>query len=196
MKIGVLSIQGAISEHFKLLTMCGVEAVPVKNAQNLAAVNGLIIPGGESTTIGKLIEVAGLSIPIKERTKNNTLTLFGTCAGMVLMAKEILDGIANQPILRLMNTRVKRNAFGRQRESFETSFDFKGIEGSLSGVFIRAPIIEEAGEEVEILAKLNEGIIAARQANLLATSFHPELTDDHRVHHYFVKMCENISCRL
>jgi len=192
MKIGVLAIQGAISEHYKLLTMCGVEAVPVKNTEDLTAVSGLIIPGGESTTIGKLIEVAGLNLPIKKRAENKTLALFGTCAGMVLMAKDVLDGIDDQPILGLMDTRVKRNAFGRQKESFETNFNFKGIEGSLTGVFIRAPLIKRAGEDVEILASLDEGIIAARQENLLAVSFHPELTEDQRVHQYFVEICEGI----
>ncbi len=189
MKIGVLSIQGAVSEHLKHLNLCDVEAFPVKNQDELAEVSGLIIPGGESTTIGKLIKVSGLSGPIKERSKNGTLAVFGTCAGMVLMARDVADGSKDQPKLDLMNTRVKRNAFGRQKESFETELDFKGFDRTLTGVFIRAPIILEAGDDVEILARLSEGIVAARQANLLATSFHPELTGDARLHQLFVNIC-------
>ncbi len=192
MRIGVLSIQGAVSEHLKHLERCNVEAVPVKYGKNLAEISGLIIPGGESTTIGKLIEASGLAEPVKERVHNGTLAVFGTCAGMVLMASDIADGIENQPILELMNTRVKRNAFGRQRESFETELDFKGLERPLSGVFIRAPIILEAGNDVEILASLPEGIVAARQANLLVTSFHPELTGDLRLHRIFVDLCKKL----
>jgi len=190
MKIGVLSIQGAVSEHLKHLELCRVEAVPVKTIENLAEVSGLIIPGGESTTIGKLIEVYGLDGPIKERARNGTLAVFGTCAGMALMARDVADGSTDQPKLGLMNTIVKRNAFGRQKESFETGLDFKGLEHPLVAVFIRAPIILEAGDNVEILASLPEGIVAARQANLLATSFHPELTGDQRLHQLFVDICK------
>jgi len=192
MKIGVLSIQGAVSEHLKHLEQCSVEAVPVKNNHSLAEVDGLVIPGGESTTIGKLIEISGLGAPIRERSKNGTLAVFGTCAGLVLMAGAVVDGSRDQPRLDLMNTKVKRNAFGRQRESFETELDFKGLEAPLPGVFIRSPIIMEAGDDVEILASLPEGIVAARQANLLATSFHPELTGDYRVHRLFVEICERL----
>ncbi len=190
MKIGVLAIQGAVSEHLKHLELCGVKAVPVKTIENLAEVSGLIIPGGESTTIGKLIEASGLDAPIKERARNRTLALFGTCAGMALMAREVADGSTDQPKLGLMNTTVKRNAFGRQKESFETELDFKGFERPLIAVFIRAPIVLEAGKDVEILASLPEGIVAARQANLLATSFHPELTGDQRLHQLFIDICK------
>lgn len=158
----------------------------------LNEVCGLIIPGGESTTIGKLIELFGLAKSIKERAASGNLAVFGTCAGMVLMAYEISDGLENQPRLGLMNIRVKRNAFGRQRESFEAEIDFNSFTEPLTGVFIRAPLIESAGDNVEILAKLPEGIIAARQGNLLTTSFHPELTDDSRVHQYFAEMCKGI----
>ena len=158
----------------------------------LNEVCGLIIPGGESTTIGKLIELFGLAKSIKERAALGNLAVFGTCAGMVLMAYEISDGLENQPRLGLMNIRVKRNAFGRQRESFEAEIDFNSFTEPLTGVFIRAPLIESAGDNVEILAKLPEGIIAARQGNLLTTSFHPELTDDSRVHQYFAEMCKGI----
>ncbi len=190
MKIGVLSIQGAVFEHLKHLELCGVEAVAVKDPENLSQVSGLVIPGGESTTIGKLIEQFELTEPIQERSKNGSLVVFGTCAGMVLMAREVTDGSKEQPKLGLMEIKVKRNAFGRQRESFETELEFNSLEQPLTGIFIRSPIIEEAGSGVKILAAIPEGIVAARQDNLLATSFHPELTDDIRVHQYFVEMCK------
>jgi len=192
MKIGVLSVQGAVSEHLDHLTRCGVEAVAVKNISMLEEVRGLILPGGESTTIGKLIEIFGLAESIKKRSLEGSLAVFGTCAGMVLMAKDISDGIDDQPRLGLLDIKVKRNAFGRQRESFETELEFDSFGHPLIGVFIRAPIIEKAGDRVEILAKLPEGIIAAKKDNLLTTSFHPELTDDIRVHQYFVEICKGI----
>ncbi len=192
MRIGVLSVQGAVSEHITHLENCGVEALPVKDKNSLNRVKGLIIPGGESTTIGKLIDAFNLSESIKTRSAAGDLALFGTCAGMVLLARDISDGIINQPRLGLMNIRVKRNAFGRQRESFETDLNFDSLGHPYKGVFIRAPIIEEAGSEVEILGTLEEGIIAARQDNMLATSFHPELTDDLRIHQYFIEICQPI----
>lgn len=192
MKIGVLSVQGAVSEHLKMLKLCGLEALPVSEKNSLSEVKGLIIPGGESTTIGKLIEEAGLAETIKNRSRDGSLAVFGTCAGMVLMAGEVTDGLENQPKLELMNIKVKRNAFGRQRESFETVLDFADFEKPLPGVFIRSPIIEEASAEVNILAKLPEGAVAARQGNMLTTAFHPELTDDLRVHQYFIDICKEL----
>jgi len=192
MIIGVLSVQGAVSEHLAHLTKCGVEAVAVKSIETLNRVSGLIIPGGESTTIGKLIEIFGLADSIRMRSTEGSLAVFGTCAGMVLMAKDISDGIKGQPRLGLMDIKVKRNAFGRQRESFETEIDFDTFGHPLVGVFIRAPVIEEAADDVKVLAKMPEGTIAAIQGNLLTTSFHPELTDDLRVHEYFVEMCRKI----
>lgn len=193
MKVGVLSVQGAVSEHLDHLKRCKTEAVAVKDLQSLDQVSGLILPGGESTTIGKLIEIFNLADSIRQRTGKGSLALFGTCAGMVLLAGEITDGISNQPKLGLMDIVVKRNAFGRQRESFETELDFKTFEKPLTAVFIRAPLILNMGSEVEVLAQLSEGTVAARQGNLLATSFHPELTSDLRVHQYFVEMCREIS---
>ncbi len=192
MKIGVLAIQGAVAEHLKLLERCGVHAVPVKDPEALESTAGLIIPGGESTTIGKLLEQYKLAEPIRKRSAQKTLAVFGTCAGMVLMAREISDGIAGQPKLGLLDIKVRRNAFGRQRESFETELNFHSFDRPLAGVFIRAPIVEEAGPDVKVLASLPEGTVAVRQGGLLAVSFHPELTDDLRVHGYFVKMCANI----
>lgn len=189
MKVGVLAVQGAVSEHLKHLESCNVEAVSVKNSGILEEVSGLIIPGGESTTIGKLLEIFGLADLIRARVRQGNLAVFGTCAGMVLMAGEIMDGFKGQPKLGLMDISVLRNAFGRQRESFETELEFATFDHPLTAVFIRAPIIEKAGSGVEILAELPEGIVAARQGNLLATSFHPELTDDLRLHQYFIRMC-------
>jgi pyridoxal 5'-phosphate synthase pdxT subunit len=187
-KIGVLSLQGAVSEHLDHLRRCGAEAVAVKRPADLAGVDGLIIPGGESTTIGGLMEQFGLNEAIKERCGAG-MAVFGTCAGMVLLAREILDGIKDQPRLALMDIKVRRNAFGRQKESFEAPVALKGLDGPVEGVFIRAPIITEAGPGVEVLAAREEGIVAARQGKLLTTSFHPELTGDLRLHHYFIAMC-------
>lgn len=190
MKIGVLSVQGAVSEHIRHLENCGVKALAVKDSVSLNAVNGLIIPGGESTTIGKLIETFGLAELIRERSRQGSLAVFGTCAGMVLIARNIEDGIPGQPKLDLMDIHVQRNAFGRQKESFETEINFKSFTTPLTAVFIRAPIIKSARANVETLAEMPEGIVAARQGKLLATSFHPELTDDLRIHEYFIEMCK------
>ncbi len=192
MKIGVLAVQGAVSEHIRHLEHCGVEAVSVKSRESLNKANGLIIPGGESTTIGKLIEIFGLADLIRERNRQGSLAVFGTCAGMVLVAQNIFDGIKEQPRLGLMDITVQRNAFGRQKESFETDLDFKSFNSPLTAVFIRAPIIEKAGPAVETLAELPEGVVAARQGSLLATSFHPELTDDLRIHQFFINICREL----
>jgi pyridoxal 5'-phosphate synthase pdxT subunit len=187
-KVGVLSLQGAVSEHLAQLRRCGAEAVPVKRPADLAGLDGLIIPGGESTTIGRLMEQCGLIEEIKGRHRDG-MALFGTCAGMVLLAGEVLDGAAGQSRLALMDVKVRRNAFGRQKESFEAPVTIKGLDTPVTGVFIRAPLIEAAAPAVEILASLKEGVVAARQGKLLVTSFHPELTDDLRLHRYFIKMC-------
>lgn len=192
MKIGVLAVQGAVSEHLSHIQKCGVDAVAVKDRESLGKACGLIIPGGESTTIGKLIEIFGLADLIRERNRQGSLAVFGTCAGMVLLARDIVDGIKDQPRLGLMDIQVKRNAFGRQRESFETELDFDILDYPLTAVFIRAPIVKKAGPDVETLAELPEGIVAARQGNLLVTSFHPELTDDLRAHQYFINICRGI----
>lgn len=188
LKIGVLFVQGAVSEHVEMLKRGGVVAVPVKRPADLEGLDGLIIPGGESTTIGSLMEKYALIEAVTRRHKDG-MGIFGTCAGMVLLAREITDGAQNQPRLELMDIKVRRNAFGRQKESFESPVTVKGIETPVEGVFIRAPVIEEAGSTVEVLAALDEGIVAARQGKLLAVSFHPELTDDLRVHSYFLEMC-------
>jgi len=192
MKIGVLAVQGAVSEHLGHLERCGIDAFAVKEKAALDKVGGLIIPGGESTTIGKLLETFGLAESIKARCHDGSLAVFGTCAGMVLLAEEITDGLPGQPHLGLMSIKVKRNAFGRQRESFETDLGFANFENPFRGVFIRAPKIVEAGAGVEVLARLEEDIVAARQGLMLTTSFHPELTEDLRVHQYFSEICNSI----
>ncbi len=185
MKIGVLASQGAFVEHIAVLHQLGVEALPVRLPQELDGLDGLIIPGGESTSISKLLLDYNLTNEIRNLAKNG-LPVFGTCAGMVLLANEILDSEVDP--LGVMKIRVRRNAFGRQRESFETELSIPVLgEKLFPGVFIRAPIIEQGNSGVEILAKLADGAnVAARQGKLLASAFHPELTDDLRFHRYFL----------
>ncbi len=185
MKVGVLNIQGAVSEHIDLLEKCGVEGVPVKKKGELAGIEGLIIPGGESTTIGRLIREFQLDREIIEFHKKDK-PIWGTCAGLVLIAREI-EG--ESPHLGLMDIRVRRNAFGRQRESFEGELFIHGLgEEPFTGVFIRAPYVTRTGPEVEILSSFQEKVVGVRERNLLATSFHPELTEDLRFHKFFLKM--------
>jgi 5'-phosphate synthase pdxT subunit len=189
MKIGVLALQGAFIEHKKILTNIGVEAVEVRLPKHLADLDGLIIPGGESTTIGKVAEQWGLLEPIRAFAQSDR-PLWGTCAGMILMAKKVMDGLPGQPFLGLMDITVRRNAFGRQVDSFEADLKVAALgEAPFHAVFIRAPLIEQLGKEVEILTQLEDGtIVAARQENLLVTAFHPELTSDDRFHRYFLTL--------
>lgn len=185
MKVGVLALQGAVREHMNILEKCGAEPVAVKKVEQLDDIFGLIIPGGESTTIGKLIRHYGFHEPLMDKGQNG-FPLFGTCAGLIVLAKTI-EG-SEQPHLPLMDIHVQRNAFGRQRESFETDLQIDGVGDTFRAVFIRAPLIVKAGEGVQVLARHNGQIVAARQNNLLAASFHPELTEDTRFHHYFLQM--------
>ena len=187
MKIGVLASQGAFAEHIAILQRLDVEAVPVRMPEELREVDGLIIPGGESTTIIRLIAADNLMSEIKSLAEAG-MPVFGTCAGMILIAKEILSNELKP--LSLMNITVKRNAFGRQRESFETPLSIPVLgEEAFPGVFIRAPVIEQSENGVEILAKLADGAgVAARQGRLLASAFHPELTSDLRFHRYFLEI--------
>jgi 5'-phosphate synthase pdxT subunit len=189
MRVGVLALQGAFIEHEKILQRLGVEAVEVRLPEHLEGLNGLIIPGGESTTIGKVARQWGLLEPVRAFARLGR-PLWGTCAGMILMAKEVVDGMADQPLLELMDMTVRRNAFGRQVDSFEADLEIPVLGQSLfHAVFIRAPFIEHVGDGVEILAQLeDEAIVAVRQGNLLATAFHPELTDDDRFHRYFLSL--------
>jgi 5'-phosphate synthase pdxT subunit len=186
MRIGVLAAQGAFLEHIASLQRLGVEAFPVRLPRDLAQIDGLIIPGGESTSISKLMLDYNLVEKVKNLAKNG-LPVFGTCAGMILLAKDIADGNRVEP-LRLMDIKVRRNAFGRQRESFEADLSIPALGGKpFHAVFIRAPIIEQIDPRVKVLARLDDGtIVAVREGKLLASAFHPELTDDLRFHQYFL----------
>ena len=197
MKIGILALQGAFIEHSHILKKIGQEAIEVRLPGELSALDGLIIPGGESTTILKLMNTFKLYEPLKKAILQG-FPVWGTCAGMICLAKNVTNSqISKLTPLGVMDIRVKRNAFGRQVDSFESDLNV-GFLGNKSyhAVFIRAPLIEEVGEGVEVLAKLADGtIVAARQGNLLVTSFHPELTDDYRFHEYFVKMADQFKQR-
>lgn len=184
-KIGVLALQGAVAEHIRSLQAAGAEAVPVKRTEELAELDGLVIPGGESTTIGKLMRKYGFMEAIRAFNEAGK-PVFGTCAGLIVLAKEIEGG--EKPHLGLMDIKVVRNAYGRQRESFETELDIKGIDQPVRAVFIRAPLIGSIGKGVDVLSTCKEEIVAARQGSLLVASFHPELTDDYSLHAYFADM--------
>lgn len=185
MRVGVLALQGAVAEHIKLLEMAGAVGVAVKRTEQLDELDGLIIPGGESTTIGKLMRTYGFIDGIRAFSAQQK-PIFGTCAGLIVIAKEI-TGQADAH-LGLMDMRVARNAFGRQRESFETSLTVTGVADDVRAVFIRAPLIESVGLNVQVLSTYKDQIVAAREEHLLAASFHPELTDDFRIHAYFLDM--------
>ncbi|MFB6367384.1 pyridoxal 5'-phosphate synthase glutaminase subunit PdxT [Paenibacillus elgii] len=185
MNIGVLALQGAVAEHIRMIEKAGGTGVAVKRTEQLAEIDGIIIPGGESTTIGKLMRTYQFIDALREFSRQGK-PLFGTCAGLIVLAKHIAG--QEEAHLGLMDIRVARNAFGRQRESFETDLDIKGINHDVRAVFIRAPLIEQVGEGVEVLATYRDQIVAARQGHLLAASFHPELTDDERMHAYFLDM--------
>jgi 5'-phosphate synthase pdxT subunit len=185
---GVLALQGDFREHLHTLRRLGIEAIAVRTPEEVAASHGLIIPGGESTTIGKLIARYHLLEPIRELAKAGK-PLFGTCAGLIVMAKTIGSAANDQPALGVMDISVQRNAYGRQVDSFEADIEIKGLAGGpVRAVFIRAPIITGVDGGVEVLAEHDGRIVAARQRNMLVLSFHPELTDDSRLHEYFVNM--------
>ncbi|MGF7050116.1 5'-phosphate synthase pdxT subunit [Paenibacillus sp. DS2015] len=185
MKIGVLALQGAVTEHIRSVTLAGAEGVAIKRIEELNDIEGLIIPGGESTTIGKLMRKYGFIEAIREFSAAGK-PIFGTCAGLIVLATTI-EG-QEEAHLELMDITVARNAFGRQRESFETDLKIEGIDEKVRAVFIRAPLIREVGSQVEVLSTYQDEIVTARQGNLLVSSFHPELTDDYRLHQYFVEM--------
>lgn len=184
-RIGVLALQGAVTEHIRSITRAGAEGLPVKKIEQLDEIDGLIIPGGESTTIGKLMRKYGFIEAIREFSAAGK-PIFGTCAGLIVLATEIEGG--EEAHLGLMDIVVARNAFGRQRESFETELVIKGIDMPVRAVFIRAPLILQTGEGVEALSTHNGEMVTARQGHLLAASFHPELTDDDQLHRYFAGM--------
>jgi len=186
MRIGVLALQGAFIEHEKVLRKLGCETVQVRKREHLDGIEGLIIPGGESTTIGKLLNDFQIADRIREKAEQG-MPVFGTCAGLILMAREIVDSA--QPRLGLMNIVAHRNAFGRQVDSFEEDLPVKGLGGQpFRAVFIRAPYIKEAKDGVEVLATVGDKIVLALENNLLASAFHPELTDDTRIHKLFLDL--------
>ncbi|MEV0259197.1 pyridoxal 5'-phosphate synthase glutaminase subunit PdxT [Streptomyces sp. NPDC050732] len=186
--VGVLALQGDVREHLIALASADAVARPVRRPEELAEVDGLVIPGGESTTISKLATLFGLMEPLRARVRDG-LPVYGSCAGMIMLADKILDPRSGQATVGGIDMIVRRNAFGRQNESFEAAVDVKGVEGApVEGVFIRAPWVESVGAEVEVLAEHGGHIVAVRQGNALATSFHPELTGDHRIHALFVEM--------
>jgi pyridoxal 5'-phosphate synthase pdxT subunit len=186
-KIGVLALQGAFREHLQTLEQIGVEGVPVRLPSDLEGISGLIIPGGESTTMRHLIERWGLRQPLLDVARSGK-PVFGTCAGMIVLAREIAGG--EEPILPLLDVTVRRNAFGRQLESFEGEVQVPVLgDQPVSGVFIRAPIVERAGEGVNVLARLDDGrIVAVREKNVVATAFHPELAGETRFHRLVATM--------
>lgn len=185
-RIGVLALQGAFREHIMSVEALGASTVAVRLPDQLEGLDGLIIPGGESTAIGKLMTSYRFYKPITQRHAEG-MAVWGTCAGAILIAREIADGLADQRSLELMDVCVRRNAYGRQCASFEADVDFAHLtDGAFRGVFIRAPWIESVGEGVEVLAEHDGHIVAARQGRLMATTFHPELTGDPRVHRFFL----------
>ncbi|MFE0046877.1 pyridoxal 5'-phosphate synthase glutaminase subunit PdxT [Streptomyces albireticuli] len=186
--IGVLALQGDVREHLIALAAAGAVARPVRRPEELADLDGLVIPGGESTTMSKLAVAFGMLEPLRERVRAG-LPVYGTCAGMIMVADKLLDGREDQETLGGIDMIVRRNAFGRQNESFEAAIEVAGIEGGpVEGVFIRAPWVESLGARAQVLATYDGHTVAVRQGNVLATSFHPELTGDHRVHGLFVDM--------
>lgn len=188
MRIGVLALQGDVREHVNTLRQLDCAPVEVRKPSELLDLDGLILPGGESTTISKLLDIFGLRQPILDFIKSGK-AVFGTCAGMITLASEVLDSAAGQKSLGAMDVSVRRNAFGSQLDSFEDSIDFDGTD--IKVAFIRAPIVERVGDGVQVLSSLPGGrVVAARQANMLATSFHPEITGETFVHQYFLNMAK------
>jgi 5'-phosphate synthase pdxT subunit len=183
-RIGVLALQGDVREHERALVAAGAVPVPVKRPEQLDGLAGIVLPGGESTTMGRLMGLFGLLEPLRGLVQGG-FPAYGTCAGMILLAGEVVDGRPDQALLGGLDITVRRNAFGSQVESFEQDVDVRGV-GEVHGVFIRSPWVERVGPGVEVLACVGEHPVAVRQGALLATSFHPELTDDHRVHELFL----------
>jgi 5'-phosphate synthase pdxT subunit len=184
-RVGVLALQGDVREHLRIVEELGAEASEVKHPEQLEQIDALIIPGGESTTIGKLATRFGLIDPLRGAI-NEGLPVYGTCAGMILLASSVTEG--DQPLIGALDVVVKRNAFGRQNESFEADVEIEGMDDPFHAVFIRAPWIEKIGSEVEVLADIDDHPVMVRQGKLLATSFHPELTGDGRIHRMLLEL--------
>ena len=191
MRIGVLALQGDVREHIAILGQLNCVPVEVRKSSDLKELSGLILPGGESTTISKLLDIFEIRNPILDFV-NSGKAIFGTCAGMITLATEVLDSAAGQQSLGVMDISVRRNAFGSQLDSFEDVIDFDGTK--INVAFIRAPIVEKVGGGVQVLASLEDGrVVAVRQENMLATSFHPEITGESFVHEYFLNMASSAS---
>ena len=188
MQVGVLALQGAFAAHSDCLTSIGVQSIEVRTPEQLHSVDALLMPGGESSTMSQLLESSGLFDPISARIAAG-MPVFGTCAGMILLASEILDGRSDQRSFSAIDISVRRNAFGRQVDSFEGAIN--SSIGDFHGVFIRAPRIERVGDGVEVLGSFNNEPVLVRQGNVLAASFHPELSNDARLHEYFVSITAN-----
>ncbi len=193
--IGVLAVQGDVREHAATLTALGADVVAVRRPGEVEQIDGLVIPGGESTVMDKLVRAFDLQEPLRKRIADGLPTL-GSCAGMIMLADRIADARPDQQTLGGIDMTVRRNAFGRQVDSFETDLDYAGLDEPVHAVFIRAPWVDETGEDVEVLARVGEGpaagrIVAVRQGNLMATSFHPEVGGDRRIHAEFVRIVEN-----
>ena len=185
MKVGILALQGDVSEHAQALSDLGADAVEVRTPEQLAAVDALVLPGGESTTMSMLLESSELFDPIASRLADG-MPAFGTCAGMILLASEVLDGRPDQRSFGVIELAVRRNAFGRQVDSFEADLDVGGV-GRVPGVFIRAPYVERVGDAVEVLARVDDHPVLCRQGHVLAAAFHPELSGDLRLHELFLR---------
>jgi 5'-phosphate synthase pdxT subunit len=190
--IGVLAVQGDVREHVAMLRDLGAEVVTVRRPEEVERIDGLVIPGGESTVMDKLVRVFGLHEPLRRRIREG-MPAYGSCAGMIMLANRLTDARPDQQTLGGLDITVRRNAFGRQVDSFEQDLDFAGMDAPVHAVFIRAPWVEEAGERVEVLARVSAGpaagrIVAVRQGNVMATSFHPEVGGDRRIHAEFVKI--------
>ena len=190
-KIGVLALQGDVAEHASALTDCGAHVVEVRSPGDLAGVDGLVLPGGESTTVSMLLERAGLYDALADRLAYG-MPAFGTCAGMILLAAEVLDGRPDQRSFGAIDIAVRRNAFGRQAQSFEADLHMVGLpsDGPFDAVFIRAPVVERVGPSVEVLAAVDHRPVLCRQGPVLVASFHPELSEDLRLHRLFLDTCE------
>ena len=188
MQIGVLALQGAFASHSECLNSIGVQSVEVRTPEQLNSVDALLMPGGESSTMSQLLESSGLFDPISLRIADG-MPVFGTCAGMILLASEILDGRSDQRSFSAIDISVRRNAFGRQVDSFEATI--QSSVGDFQGVFIRAPRIERVGGDVEVLGSINDEPVLVRQGNVVAASFHPELSNDARLHEYYVSITAN-----
>jgi pyridoxal 5'-phosphate synthase pdxT subunit len=184
-KVGILALQGDVTEHAQTLSDLGADPVEVRTPDALAAIDALILPGGESTTMSMLLESSGLFEPIASRLDDG-MPAFGTCAGMILLAKDVLDGRTDQRSFGVLDIAVRRNAFGRQVDSFESELDVDGL-GTVHAVFIRAPYVERVGDGVEVLARVDDHPVLCREGRVFAAAFHPELSGDLRLHELFLR---------